>query len=325
MRGSRAWILIALCAFASSAYAQEALPPTTVGVAPSEELATVMARRISSHLGHPVRIKDLRYEILTSTFVGQQIAVGPKGDPLLKLGRVSVKPRFLSGGEGGGQVIEQLQVSGVTARIRSAWLERPVPRKLGRGVRILKGRILGDRITISTRGGASVILRNFKLTIADLNIPAGGKGQALALHGAVILEADSVDIEEITLKDVRIEGAFTKGKLKIAHLSGKIRMDPLKGSFSLKGALKLAGKRSGGLSLVGKADLRSDTADGPRLRGSVKLKGRSWGKVRMTVNLKSSGKIAPQSGSMKPAPRLQLRGKVGKRTLQGTLERWRLR
>jgi hypothetical protein len=286
----------------------------------------VVARRVRALAGVEVRIGDLRYEILSSRFVGRDIEAGPRASPYLRLPSLTVELALLSGLD--GRTVNSIEASGARIAIASGWLGRKLRQRAHRALNVRAARLTRARIALACDGGQQIVLDGVDLVVSDLVLPPAEEGAPLRASGALRLKVQRVLIGSLVL-----EGASAEGKRAGDRLELKLRARGLGGKILLAGKVGL-GSRIGPLELKGSADLKPAGADGPRVWGAVSLRGKSPSAVVLEGKLRSSAPLAARvggrasgasGGKLEGPSLLQLRVRVGRRELRGTLDDWRLR
>lgn len=313
---------LALAALASlAAHSSRAEPqPGAARPAPEpEELRVVVARRARELTGTPVRIAELRYELIGSRFVGAGIEAGPIGNPYVKLPNLVVELALLAGG--GGRTIASVEATGPRVSIPGEWLGRALRKGRAHGALTVRSvKIRGGRITIRLGAGrAPFVLEGVDLSLSDLVIPAGAAGDPFRASGSVKLV-----VKRATLGDLALSRLVAQGKLSGDTLSLELQLAGLGGNARLAGKLAL-GAELGPLELKGSTELRPAGAAGPRVWGPLSLKGKSLEAILLEGKLRSEPQLEPRRGKAELPPLLRMRVKVGKRELRGTLTDWQLR
>jgi len=309
----RALALAALPALALLASPAVADPP---GPEP-EELRVVVARRAPALTGTPVRIGELRYELIGSRFVGARIAAGPRGHPYLKLPSLIVELALLSGG---GRTIASIEADGAQASIPGEWLGRALPRRARGALTVKSVKVCGARLTIRLgEGRRPVLLEGVELAITDLAISAGSANDPLRATGKLKLS-----VRRATLGVLELQRIAVQGKLEGDKLSVEVKVAGMGGKATLAGVVGL-GERLGPIDLKGQVEVRPGGAAGPRVWGPLSLKGKSAEALSLEGKLRSAGELEARKGREELPPLLRMRLKVGKRELRGTLADWQLR
>jgi hypothetical protein len=311
---------LALAALASLAAPSSRAEPQP-GPKPSaepEELRVVIARRARELTGTPVRIAELRYELIGSRFVGAGIEAGPVGNPYVKLPNLVVELALLAGG---GRTIASVEASGPRVSIPGEWLGRALRKGRAHGALTVRSvKLRGGRITIRLGGGrAPVVLDGVDLSLNDLVIPAGAAGDPFRASGSVKLV-----VKRATLGELALHRLVAQGKLSGDTLALELQLAGLGGNVRLAGKLAL-GAELGPLELKGSTELRPAGAAGPRVWGPLTLKGKTLEAILLEGKLRSERELEPRRGKAELPPLLRMRVKVGKRELRGTLTDWQLR
>jgi hypothetical protein len=281
-----------------------------------EELKEVVARRIKRATGLRVRIHDLVYEVFTSSFVGKGIEVGPKGRPIVRIPDLRAKLVLFSSRP--GTTLAKVRARGPSARVPSGWIERPYRYTLYRSVSVRAVEISDAKVTVLLDRRGRVELSGIQLKLLGLKVPKTKAGRAPAMSGAITLKIKRVSFAGLELSDLTLEGRLDGKALRVRRLVAGAPG----GRVSLKGSIGLGPARGG----LGPFDL-SGAASGPALKGTVKLAGPSLARLVLEGKLDlQRGKKVPRRGGTRGAPAsLRLKLRLGKRTLGGTLRRWRVR
>lgn len=317
MKRFAALALAALASLAAPSSRAEPQPGPKPSAEP-EELRVVIARRARELTGTPVRIAELRYELIGSRFVGAGIEAGPVGNPYVKLPNLVVELALLAGG---GRTIASVEASGPRVSIPGEWLGRALRKGRAHGALTVRSvKLRGGRITIRLGGGrAPVVLDGVDLSLNDLVIPAGAAGDPFRASGSVKLV-----VKRATLGELALHRLVAQGKLSGDTLALELQLAGLGGNVRLAGKLAL-GAELGPLELKGSTELRPAGAAGPRVWGPLTLKGKTLEAILLEGKLRSERELEPRRGKAELPPLLRMRVKVGKRELRGTLTDWQLR
>ena len=302
--------LLALAA--SSTHAQQPKQPRP---APPEELRVSVARRLRQLTGLEARVGELRYEILSSRFVGSELELGPRREPLLRIGDLTVELSLLSGGE--LMKIQRVEASEVRARLPAVWLEQAISPRPHRAARVRSAHASGEVVLGADAGTASLV--GVDVGVRDLDLPAAGGEDLFRASGLLSLRVAKVSLGGLVLQRVRLEGKLQGDKLVVDRLEAEV----LGGKLQLRGRLGLAGRRPGPVELKGTLAVTLGEG-GSTLQGKVHLSGRNLTALRLEGKL-SGASPERQSGSLEPAPAVQLRLQLGKRELRGTAAAWQIR
>jgi len=282
---------------------------------PEEELGTLIARRIQRATGVKVRIRKLVYELFTSTFVGERIAVGPAGRPYVVIPDLKVELSLLA--KGPGATVALVEVRKPRLRARAAWLKRIYRFPVHRQTTVRVGRLVGGHATIEVDGG-QIVLDGLALTVEGLNVPVTRAGTPPAVTGDVSLRAAHVRIGALALKDLALDGTLTGKALEVKRLS----LGLPGGAATLAGSVGFGGKRGPGpVDLSGSFKAAID--GGATLAGTIRISGKTLD--NLVLGGKVEGGKLPARGGLEGAPALDLRMRAGRRRLRGTLRGWRLR
>ena len=295
-------------------------PPNKAGAQkPEEELGTMMARRIQRAIGVKVRIRDLVYDLFTSTFVGKGIEVGPPKRPHLKLPHLKLKLVLLAGGPGATVALVEVRRPRATLQLR--WIDRFYRFSVHQPTTVRVGRLTGGRLTLGT-GAGKIQLRGLNVTVKNLKVPVSKVGVPPALTGTVKLEAGQIKVGSLELGRLVLSGKLDRSRLVVDRLT----LGLPGGEVTLGGTIGFGDARNGPgpFALIGPFTATlGEGATVAVLRGKLALKGPTMQKL--TLSGKLDGKGLPRRGGIKGVPALDLRLRVGKRSLRGTLRRWRIR
>jgi hypothetical protein len=263
-----------------------------------------------------VQIRDLVYEVFTSSFVGKEIEVGPRRRPIVRIPDLRAKLVLFSSRP--GTTLAKVRARRPSARIPAGWIERPYRYTLYRPVSVREVEISEAKVTVLLDRRGRIDLTGIQLKLLGLEVPKTRAGRAPAMTGAVKLRIKRVALAGLELDQLTLEGRLDGRALRVKRLVAGVPG----GRVSLKGSIGLGPARGG----LGPFEL-SGTASGPALRGTVKLAGPHLGRLLLEGELeRRGGKIKlPRRGGAKQAPALRLKLELGKRTIRGTLRRWRVR
>ncbi len=310
----RAFALAALLALAPALSLAD--PPQP---AEPEELRVVVARRARELTGTEVRIGELRYELIGSRFVGAKIEAGPKASPYLRLPSLIVELALLSGG---GRTITSIEADGARASIPGEWLGRALRRGRAHGALVVKSvKVRNGRLAIRLGAGrAPILLEGVELALSELTIPGGAAGDPLRASAKLKLTVNRVTVGKLELRSLALSG-----KLDGETLSLELKAGGLGGSVRLAGKVGLGKEQLGPVELKGQAEVRPAGAGGARVWGPLRLKGASLESLSLDGKLRSDRELEASRGRGEVPSLLQMRVKVGRRELRGTLSDWQLR
>jgi len=280
-----------------------------------EELGKLVAERIQRATGVRVKIRKLVYELLTSTFVGEGIEAGPKRDPHLTIPKLKVELVLLA--KGPGKTVALVEVRRPRIRLLPAWLERLYRYPVHQPVTVRVARLVDGAVTVQLARDAVIAFSGVQVTVKGLQVPATKAGVAPALTGELSIKAARVALGERTLGALALEGTLAADHLEVRRLTlglpgGELRLTGRIGFGDNKRGL-------GPIALSGTFGVRD-----PAIKGTVRLSGRSLRRLSARGRLEG-GEGLSRRGGVKGAPPLDLRMRIGKRRLQGTLDSWRLR
>jgi hypothetical protein len=282
----------------------------------TEELRDAVVARLRAAVGTDVRIRDVRYEMLSSTFVAAGVEIGPRDAPYVRLPAITIELALLSSAS--ALTVANLRASGARVAIPAAWIERP-PRFLGRRpVAIRSGKITRAMVTLATAGGGKIILRDVALTLVGIEVVPPGGGKDVRLKGTLALTASRIEIAGCTLEQIELRVRLAGEQIKVTRLSA----GGADATMLLAGNVGFKGGRIGAVELTGTVD--AALSEGARISGKLSLKGPTPTTLTLDVKLQSQG-MPPRSGGVDAAPLLNLRGRIGARRLRGTLGGWQLR
>lgn len=302
--------LILLCSLVRPTLAQQAKTTTDK----TEELRDLVARRIQRATGQRVQIPYLAYNVFTSTFIGKRIEVGPKEQPYLHVPKIDVEMVLLS--DAPGTTVARIEVVKPKVILPLAWLHKPFRYQVYRPVTVRVGTLSDGRIAIQYAKGRELRLQGAHLTVSNLRVPVTAAGRAPRLSGALTLRAKAVVLRDgYQLKALLAKGRLEEGRLTLEQISA----DSPDGPLALKGNITIGGRRGiGPVDLSGEVSLAWGDA-------KVRIRGRSLARVGVTGRISPRSKSVPRRGGLVGVPPLRLRLGVGKKTLRGTAERWRIR
>jgi hypothetical protein len=288
------------------------------------ELKDLAAQRASAIIGLPVRIEDLRYNVLASRIVGEGIEAGPTDRPLLRLPELVVELSLLSASQGGA--IGAIQASGARLALPSSWFTRPMVLLPHRDIAVRVVRIHKGQLVVQFPSSKSLAFEDIDATLEDLALPAAAAVKSLSIRGAFSLKATIHPLSTRPALTLGIKGRLVQDHLDIEEL--RLAGNGIR--ISLHGTIGLRRKKLGPFALRGTANLSRDGAKDPWLRGVVKMAGPSLGSLVLEVDLKGEDPLTARRGSFLEVPLLRLKGKVGSRRsgakkISGTLESWILR
>jgi hypothetical protein len=309
-----------LVVLASAQPKRQFRPPSTETKAKkTEELQDLIAQQIQRQIGVQVRIKDLVYNLFTSTFTGTGIEAGPRKAPLLRIPKIQVKVELLSE-SGVDRTIAKIDIVGPHATLDTTKLEKTMGGNYQsvhiRHLRIAKGkltlRFAAGRLTLT---GIDGYLKGFRA----LRWPSKGRPD---LAGDLRMTVDSVSWSKQPLGKLLLTGRLNKDKLLLESfvLNGPDYQARLNGtaSFGRWGTLL------GAIQLSGTVQLNL----GPQIqtaKGKIRVEGKTPRQLKLFGTLKTSSHKLPSRGGIKTAPSLYLRLRINNKRLRGTLKRWRLR
>lgn len=280
---------------------------------PAEDLPTSVARRLRQLTGLEARIGELRYELLSSRFVGSDLELGPRRVPLLRIGELVVELTWLSGGE--VLKVQRVEAGKVRARLPAAWLERAISPRPHRAARVRTAHASGEVELRADDGVASA--SGVSAEVRELELPAAGEDDPFRAKGQVTVRVAKLSLGTLVLQRVRLEGKLQHDRLAVDRLEAEL----LGGKLELRGRVGLGSRRPGPVELRGTLTI---TLDDKPLTGKVHLSGKNLSALRLEGKL---GGQAPgrQAGALKPAPPVTLKLQLGKRELRGTASAWELR
>jgi hypothetical protein len=284
---------------------------------PPEELRQLMARRASRLTGVPVRIGELNYNIFSSTFQGRRIEVGPRGRPLLRLPRLTLKLDLLSSID--GLSVPRIEAPGAAAALPDGWISRSLSLRTQRGVSVALLRSTGARLKIAGPRGTTLTLRDVTLVLRRLRAPRLRPGRTPSLRGQLSLRAGGGSVGGLPISRLVLEGRLAGRQLRITRLALRL----LGGSLTLAGTLSLRGLGPGKLRLSGVAEIPVPGSRG-KLKGRVRLSGPSPAALTLSGRLRGPSP-ARRRGTLEGNARVRLRVVLGRRRLSGTSNRWRIR
>lgn len=274
----------------------------------------MVARRVRQLAGVEARIGALRYELLSSRFVGSDIEVGPGRQPLLRIGDLTLELSLLSAG--GVLKVQRLEATGLQARLPGAWLARAIALRPHRAALVRSGTVTGEVHLVGDAGTA--VLSGVEIGVRDLELPEAAEGDRFHAGGQVTLRARRLTLGRLTLERLLLEGRFRDSRLVIERVQAEV----LGGKLDLHGRLGLTGARPGPLELRGALTLRP--GDGAPLVGKIRLSGRTLAALKLEGSLRGPSP-APASGGLVPAPNVRVLLRLGRRQLQGTASSWQVR
>jgi hypothetical protein len=281
----------------------------------TEELRDSVAARLRAATGTDARVRDVRYEMLSSTFVAKGVELGPRDAPFLRLPEITVELALLSSAT--VLTVANLRATGVRATIPAAWLEKP-PRFLQRrAVAIRSGKITRAVIVLTAAGGGKITLRDVTLTLDGIEL-APTSGEDVRLKGSLALTASRLEIAGRTLERIELRARLAGEQIKITRLSSS-GPDV---NILLSGSVGFKRGRLGTVELAGTVD--ATLSGSTRIKGKLSLRGQTPTALTLDVKAQSKGD-PPRSGAVEVAPLLKMRGRVGGRKLRGTLGGWQLR
>ena len=297
---------------------------TAKAKAEQEELKDLVARRIREVTGQPARIRNLVYQVFTSTFLGQRIEVGPRGRPLVSVRALKAEMvLFGKTSSERGTTFALLEVDRPVARIPAAWAERPYRYPI-RPASLRLATVSDGQLTLTLVGGGQVVLRGIQLRLSGLTIPATAAGSAPKISGAVSLKVKRLELPDLNLDGLELEGKLVQGNLEIARLRAGLPG----GELLLAGSVGLGGAAGPGpVELSGTVKARPFGEEGALLEGKVKLVGQRADRLTLSGELTPpAGRVKlPRRGGTKGAPPLALKMRLGQRRLSGSWSRWQLR
>jgi len=303
---------------ARSAAAQPSGAGATGLPAPGE-LRQRIAKQVRALVGEETRIGDLRYEVLSSRFVAVDVELGPIKRPRLRVDRLVVELALL--GAATGRPVQRIEAEGVRASIPAAWLDPPLVQRAHPPLEVRSIRLRDGEIAIRAERGEAALLSGTSLTLTGLRLPAAEDKQAVRVMGKASAAVERVALGSLVLEDLTLNAKLDGARVVISGLAAKC----LGGSFRLGGTVLLDRQRIGRVSLTGKADLAPWGEGGPRLTGTLTLKGKRPNALSLAGQFQASSAPAVQRGSLTPAPPIRLRLRVGRRMLRGTAADWQLR
>jgi hypothetical protein len=281
-------------------------------------LKDVIAERVSMALHLPVRIGELRFEMLASRFVGRDIEAGQRGVTFISVPNLVVGVSLLASSE--SLTLTHIAVDDAELDLPARWLEHPLEPQRVRPLTIGQAQLKLKHLGVRCEDNGQLSFEDLTVTLKGVTLLAPVKGKPLPLRGVFSFAAKSLTIADVALTDIAGQGTIKDGALLLSRFVAR----GLGGQVTLRGRIGLSGNRLGPVSFKGQVDLHPEEMPGSRLWGTLKLTGRSLTSLAVAVVLQARGAKLPQKGAAARAPALPLKGTVGGKTLKGTLADWRL-
>lgn len=154
--------------------------------------------------------------------------------------------------------------------------------------------------------------------LVGLGLP---RGAARPHDLSLTLKAQQGELAGIAFSHLTLRARYDGRRLQVKDLS----VSMLGGTVKLVGSLRLRRGRLGALTFKGRAAVRPLAPEEPSLEGKITLGGPSLKRLTLSGRLRASSRLSRRQGKEPGAPRVRLRLRVGRRRLQGTLQRWRLK